>query len=203
MKRLHIVALLVVSACAIADVHGTTTPEQELATSIGKVDLHAGVTSMQANAIARFYYQHDISGCGGVDPAVDLGSRWEVTPRMGIAGIPSKDPIVIEKHTGQISRRGDSTITLADLTKPKGKLPQPIRISTVRWPMRLPPGAHSTTVKVEFVVLPSGRTSFVSFQNSSGHLECDAAVRKAIDRWRYAPRQAPLGLVESLNTCTY
>jgi hypothetical protein len=76
---------------------------QKMVAAVREVDLKAGVTQSQANVIARLYFQAFISGCGYADNAVDRGSRWEVTPRMGYGGTPDQNPIVIEKHTGMIS----------------------------------------------------------------------------------------------------
>jgi len=105
MKR-HLIALsIAIGACAIADAQATSAQEQEVALVAG-VDLKTGITFDQANAIAEFYFQHHISGCGSADAALDRGSRWEVTPRIGYAGSPGKDPIIIDKHTGRVSWKG-------------------------------------------------------------------------------------------------
>lgn len=190
------------SMSAVVHAHDTTTPEQELAAAVGHVNLEAGITPHQADAIARFYCRHHIAECGGTDAAVDRGSRWEVTPRLGVAGIPGEPPVVIDKHTGQVSWKHGPTFDLARILVPK-ELPSPLHTTAVRWPRHLPRGAHRTTIKVEFVVLPSGATSFVSFEHSSGRLTCDRAVRQAVEQWQYAPRKTPMTLVESMDTCTY
>ena len=195
--------MIAIGACSAAGAHDTTTPEQELASEIGKADLKVGITFEQANAIARFYYQHHISSCGGAAPAVDRGSRWEVTPLIGAAGTPSKIPLVIEKHTGMISRKDGPTLSLAVILASKEALPQPIQMVAVTWPKRLPSDTHNVTIRVQFVVLPSGAISDFEFEHSSGRLECDLAVRRAVDSWRYAPRKEPITLEESIETCTY
>ena len=194
--------MIAISTCS-AGAHDTTTPEQELASEIGKANLKTGITFEQANAIAQFYFQHHVSGCGGADPAVDRGSRWEVTPRLGIAVIPSKTPIVIEKYTGTISRKDGPTLSLATILVSKAVLPQPIHKVAVIWPKHLPSDARSTTIQIEFVVSRSGATSDVRLMHSSGRLKCDLAVRAAVESWRYAPRKEPISLVERIETCTY
>ncbi|WP_158755123.1 TonB family protein [Dyella sp. S184] len=203
MKYALAVLMIAVGAYSAAGAHDTTTPEQELVSEIGKADLKAGITFEQANAIAQFYFQHYVSGCGGADPAVDRGSRWEVTPRLGIAGIPSKTPIVIEKYTGTISRKNGPTLSLAAILAPKEVLPQPIHKVAVTWPKHLPSDGHSVTIQIEFVVSLSGATSDFRLMHSSGRFECDRAVRGAVEGWRYAPRKEPITLVESIETCTY
>ena len=203
MKYALAALMIAIGSCSAAGAHDTTTPEQELASAIGKADLKAGITFEQANAIAQFYFRHYVSGCGGADPAVDRGSRWEVTPRLGIAGTPSKTPIVIEKYTGTISRKDGPTLSLVTILASKQVLPQPIHKVAVIWPKHLPSDARSTTIQIEFVVSLSGATSDFRFMHSSGRLECDRAVREAVEGWRYAPRKEPITLVESIETCTY
>lgn len=196
--------MIAIGACSVAGAHDTTTPEQELASEIGKADLKAGITFEQANAIAQFYFQHYVSGCGGADPAVDRGSRWEVTPRLGIAGIRSKTPIVIEKYTGTISRKDGPTLSLAATLAPKKEvLPQPVHMVAVTRPKHLPSNTRSVIIQIEFVVSLSGATSDFRLMHSSGRFECDRAVRGAVEGWRYAPRKEPITLVESIETCTY
>lgn len=203
MKHLLVALLIAICTYPVAKAHDATTPERELAAAVGRVDLKRGITFVQANAIARFYFQHHVSGCGGADRAVDRGSRWEVTPRIGVAGTPSKDPIVIDKHTGQIFRRNGPTFNLVALITSNEVLPQPIHTAAITWPTNLPGDARSTTIQVEFVVLPSGATSDVRFEHSSGRPVCDRAVREAVERWQYIPRKTPATLVESIETCTY
>ncbi len=203
MKYALAALIIAIGACSAAGAHDTTTPEKELASEIGKANLKTGVTFEQANAIAQFYFQHHVSGCGGADPAVDRGSRWEVTPRLGIAGIPSKTPIVIDKYTGIISRKDGPTLSLAAILASKAVLPQPIHKVAVNLPKHLPSDARSTTIPIEFVVSLSGATSDVRLMHSSGRLKCDLAVRAAVEGWRYAPRKEPISLVEKIETCTY
>lgn len=200
MKLVIATLMIATIACSAAVAHDTTTREQDLAIELGRVDLKAGITLEQANTIARFYFR---AGCGGAAPAVDRGSRWEVTPVIGIAGISDKNPIMIEKHTGTISWKEGSTMNLAAILARKEALPQPIHKGPVTLPRHLPSGARSVTIKVEFVVLPSGATSDFTFRHSSGRRECDGAVMQAVKGWRYAPRKESMTLVESLETCAY
>ena len=79
--------------------------DREVVAIVRGVDLKAGITQPQANAIAELYFGKYIAGCGRADPAVDRGSHWEVTPRIGYGGTPDENPIVIEKHTGKVSWR--------------------------------------------------------------------------------------------------
>jgi len=163
MKHTLVVFLIALSCSFSVSSQATTTQEQELARGL---DLKAGITFVQANAIANYYFQHHIAGCGAADPAIDRGSRWEVTPRIGIAGTPSKSPIFIEKHTGQISWKYGPTLYLATIfASQEEKLPQPIHKRPVSWPTDLPREAHSTVIQIEFVVLPSGATSDVIFEH--------------------------------------
>lgn len=203
MRHVLFTLVIAIGICSVAGAHDTTTPEQELASEIGRSDLKAGITLEQANSIARFYFQHYISGCGGAGAAVDRGARWEVTPYMGYAGIPSESPIVIEKYTGTITRRDGPTLSLTTILAPKVVLPQPIHKVAVALPRHLPSSSRTVTIKVEFVVEPSGAISDVKFQHSSGRIECDSAVRQAVKGWRYAPRKESITLVESIETCTY
>ncbi|GEM_PF-4140798 len=56
-----------------------------------------------AEKIMRFYFLHNISGCGFPGELVDEGEYWTATPRVGIAGKADKDPIRLHKGTGRIS----------------------------------------------------------------------------------------------------
>jgi hypothetical protein len=111
---LAILVLLCVSSEAVGQIRdpfdayelemrNETDHHQKMAATVRGIDLKAGVTQSQANVIAQLYFQAFISGCGYADNAVDHGSQWEVTPRVGFGGIPDQNPIVIEKHTGKIS----------------------------------------------------------------------------------------------------
>ena len=78
-------------------------------TVVEGVSLKLGVTQDQAGAMAQIYFGRYIAGCGGADTPVDHGESWEVTPRMGIAGVKSGKPIIIDKHSGQVSYPGGPT----------------------------------------------------------------------------------------------
>jgi hypothetical protein len=79
---------------------------QQLVSIVRGVDLKAGVTQAQADAIAELYFSTYIATCGRARPAVDRGAQWEITPLLGFAGTPDKHPIIVGKHTGNVSWQG-------------------------------------------------------------------------------------------------
>jgi len=204
MKHYLIASLIATICCSAADSQATTTPEREM---VRGVDLKTGITFAQANAIASYYFENYIGDCGYPEPAVDRGSRWEVPLLIGVAATPSNRPIIIEKHTGHVSRHGGGpALNLASIiASPEATLPLPLPIHKVlvRWPTDLARKAHKTTIELQFVVLPSGATSDVRFRQAVEPLECLFAAREALLSWRYAPRTRPLRLIESIETCTY
>lgn len=102
---------LAIALSACSDTTGQNTPPQnkELLAVITAVDLKKGITQEQAIAISELYFTNHISGCGFADAPIDRGSRWEVTPHIGFAGTPSKNPIIIEKHNGKVSWKDGPT----------------------------------------------------------------------------------------------
>jgi hypothetical protein len=126
----HLISSIFILACVTAPAFGknrvpldmaavqerNAANRRALVATIRAVDLKAGVTQRQADAIAQVYFQSYISGCGAAAPAVDHGILWQVTPLMGIAGTPDQNPIVIEKYTGKVSwASGPVFATVAEL----------------------------------------------------------------------------------------
>ncbi|SEM26864.1 hypothetical protein SAMN05428989_3568 [Pseudoxanthomonas sp. GM95] len=66
-------------------------------------DLQSGISKYEADAIAKLYFATYIVGCGTAYGAADEGAVWKVTPLIGVAAVPDKSPIIINKHSGAIS----------------------------------------------------------------------------------------------------
>ena len=98
------VAALTMVACASERVTGSQS--NDLSNVVAAVDLKAGITQVQASAIAEWYFQHYISGCGAVTEVSDKGDVWELTPLIGYAATPDPNPIIISKHSGEVSWKG-------------------------------------------------------------------------------------------------
>ncbi|WP_169795718.1 hypothetical protein [Lysobacter antibioticus] len=96
-------AVLMLSVCTFANAQEIKTAERDLADEVGSIDLKAGVTKNQAGAIALFYCERHIGGCGSTDAPVSQGSNWQITPRTGTDGSPDKDKILVGKHSGKVS----------------------------------------------------------------------------------------------------
>lgn len=109
MYKYLVAFAIILSACSEPTGQDTSPQNKELVAIIKTVDLKAGITQEQAVAMSELYFINHISGCGFADAPVGRGIRWEVTPRIGIAGAPSENPIMIEKHTGKISWKGGPT----------------------------------------------------------------------------------------------
>ncbi len=103
------VVTIILNACSGSTGQGTSLQNKELVEVINAVDLITDVTQQQAIAMSELYFMKHISGCGFADTPVDRGSQWEVTPRIGFAGAPNENPIIIEKHTGMISWKSGPT----------------------------------------------------------------------------------------------
>ncbi|MGY1426497.1 TonB family protein [Lysobacter sp. A289] len=80
---------------------------------------------------------------------------------------------------------------------------RPVVAAPVTLPPHTPAHARSVSLKVSFVVLPSGATSDVRLEGSSGQRPCDRALLEAVKRWKYAPRSEPLHVTETVETCSY
>jgi hypothetical protein len=102
MRKYLVAFAIILSACSGPTEQDTSVQNKELVSVIKAVDLKTGITQEQAIAMSELYFINHISGCGFADDPVDRGSHWEATPRIGIAGTPSENPIIIEKHTGKI-----------------------------------------------------------------------------------------------------
>lgn len=200
MKKLLIALVLVASASVGAQ--EIKTQEDDLASEIGRVDLKSGIEREQARAVAEYYGQRFIAGCGSVDAAVDRNVNWEIVPRIGVAGDPDKDAIFIGKHTGRVSWGSGPVLNLTDIVEAKEAAPEPINRDEVEL-KRLSRDALDSTVRIRFVVLPSGITADFSFKSSSKNRVCDSAARRVVEGWRFPPRKQPITLVASVKTCSH
>jgi hypothetical protein len=109
MRKYFVAFAIILSACSEPTGQDTSAQNKEVVAVIKAVDLKAGITQEQAIAMSELYFINHISGCGFADDPVDRGSHWEATPRIGIAGTPSENPIIIEKNTGTVFWKGGPT----------------------------------------------------------------------------------------------
>jgi hypothetical protein len=120
MRKYFVAFAILLSACSWSTVQATPLQNKKLVEVINAVDLKAGITQQQAIAMSELYFINHISGCGFADTPVDRGRRWEVTPRIGYAGAPNENPIIIEKHTGKISwKSGPTFMNISALLRAK------------------------------------------------------------------------------------
>ena len=76
-----------------------------------EVILEDGVNEWEANVIAESYFYRFGPGCGGVADVFDGCQFWIGQTAVGAAGIPTPEPIRIDKQTGRVTwRAGDPTI---------------------------------------------------------------------------------------------
>jgi TonB family protein len=186
-------AALMLSVCTFANAQEIKTAERDLADEVGSIDLVAGVTEKQAGAIALFYCERHIGGCGTTDAPVSQGSRWQVTPRTGIDGSPDKDKILVGKHSGKVSRSKGPTIDLLSLVSLKEPAPAPVNNGEAK-----PVPTSASAVKIGFTVSPDGKVSDARFKRSSKNVKCDMRTRARVESWKFPPRKTPIQLVTTL-----
>ncbi|GAB2809725.1 hypothetical protein [Dyella kyungheensis] len=109
MSRTKWIAVVVLLPLTFGSWVVSATQGSDAWTVVEGVNLKAGVTQDQAGAMAQIYFGRYIAGCGSADTLVDRGESWQVTPRIGIAGAKSGEPIIIDKHTGRVSHPGGPT----------------------------------------------------------------------------------------------
>lgn len=186
-------AALILSGCTFANAQEIKTAERDLADEAGLINLKAGVTGKQAGAIALFYCERHISGCGTIDAPVSQDSHWQVTPRTGIDGYPDKDKILVGKHSGKVSWSKGPTIDLLSLVSSKEPAPAPVNKGGAK-----PVPISASAVKIEFTVSPAGKVSNARFKRSSKDIKCDVQARARVESWKFSPRKTPIQLVTTL-----
>jgi len=185
--------------CTSARAQEIKTREQDLADEVGRIDLESGITNEQARKIAQYYCDRYISDCGSTSSAVDENRLWKIRPLTGVAGRP-RGMITIDKHVGIISSSEGPELNLDRILDCNEKAPELINKSNKK--IRYPIAVNPSTVKIQFVVLPSGTTTGFSFIRSSSSLKCDMEARRVVDGWKFARREQPITLVTSLKTCS-
>ena len=186
-------AALMLSVCTIANAQEIKTLERDLADEVGSIDLKAGVTQKQAGAIALFYCERHIGGCGTTDAPVSENSHWRVTARTGIDGAPDKDKILVSKHSRKVSWSKGPTVDLLSLVNSKEPAPTPVNRVDAKV---VPPSVSA--VKIEFTVSPDGKVSDATFKRSSKNVRCDVRARSRVESWKFPRRKTPIQLVTTL-----
>ncbi|WP_408950463.1 TonB family protein [Lysobacter sp. Hz 25] len=186
-------AALILSVCTFANAQEIKTAERDLADQVGLINLKAGVTEKQAGAVALFYCERYIGGCGATDAPVSQGSHWQITPRTGIDGSPDKDKILVGKHSGKVSWGKGPAIDLLSLVSSKEPAPAPVNKGGAK-----PVLTSASAVKIEFTVSPAGKVSNARFKRSSKDIKCDVQARARVESWKFPPRKTPIQLVTTL-----
>jgi hypothetical protein len=79
------------------------------------VVLEDGIDEREANIIAKSYFLRFGPGCGGVADVVGDDKFWIGRTAVGAGGIPTHDPIRIDKQTGRVTWHPENPV----ITDPK------------------------------------------------------------------------------------
>jgi TonB family protein len=84
-----------------------------------------------------------------------------------------------------------------------GTQPMPVTAPAIRAPADACFGTSGVCVAtVSFVVLPDGKVSDVSIEESSSDRACDLAVNYGVAKWRYAPRASSIRIIKQVQGYT-
>jgi hypothetical protein len=102
-------SLSLLAGCLITG--GCATPytdhARELESQMRQVVLEDGINESEANVIARSYFHRFGPGCGGVADVFEDDKFWVGRTAVGVAGIPTPEPIRIDKQTGRVTWGAD------------------------------------------------------------------------------------------------
>ena len=82
----------------------------KLEPQLRNITIEDGIDSKEANIIAQSYFLEFGPGCGMAIQATDDGRSWIVKTYIGYAGTETREPIRIDKYTGQVSWSNGPTI---------------------------------------------------------------------------------------------
>ena len=82
----------------------------ELKVQLSTVVVEDGINLQEANIIAQSYFIRFGPACGAAEDATDGGEVWIAKTYIGIAGMPTREPIRIDKHSGRVKWSNGPTI---------------------------------------------------------------------------------------------
>jgi hypothetical protein len=103
-------------ACLVCSCRTGPKPEtydqrrSRLATELKAVTVEDGVDEAEANVIAQSYFLRFGPGCGYAADVTDGGPVWISAAHVGYAGVPTREPIRIDKRTGRVTWGNGPTV---------------------------------------------------------------------------------------------
>jgi len=103
MKHLLILALSCL-LCACATPYPTADDlRRQLQAQMQEGVVEDGISAAEAEVIAQSYFFRFGLGCGVANRITDGGEFWISPTYTGIAAMPTREPIRIDKHTGRVT----------------------------------------------------------------------------------------------------
>jgi hypothetical protein len=97
---------------------GISTEARDRLAIIANVNVGNGIDATEAAQIARAFYKTVFGGLEGfATEPVEKDGYWTSTVRMGFAGTPDPEPIVINPRTGAVSGPGGGRFTTFEAFK--------------------------------------------------------------------------------------
>src|SRR5688572_6149791 len=89
-----------------------TADEQrrQLQAQLREVVVDDGISAPEADVIAQSYFKRFGPRCGAASRVADGGASWVSNAAVGIAGIPTREPIRIDKQTGCVTWSDGPTV---------------------------------------------------------------------------------------------
>ena len=107
------VPLLIALSCILCGCASYQTRDdhrRELQAQLQTVVVEDGINLQEANIIAQSYFLRFGPGCGVATTVSDDGAYWVAKTYIGIAAVPTREPIRINKRTGQVTWSDGPTI---------------------------------------------------------------------------------------------
>ena len=100
--------LCILCGCAV---HLTVDDQRrQLEAQLRDIVVDDGISEAEANVIAQNYFLRFGPGCGAASHVADGGAFWIANAAVGVAGVPTREPIRIDKHTGRVTWSDGPTI---------------------------------------------------------------------------------------------
>lgn len=108
LRALMKIATLFILALSCA-LHGCATyptadaQRRQLQAQLREVVVEDGISTSEAEVIAQSYFMRFGPGCGAASRVTDGGAFWVSSAAVGVGGIPTREPIRIDKQTGRVT----------------------------------------------------------------------------------------------------
>jgi hypothetical protein len=83
---------------------------RQLEAQLREVVLDDGISETEAGVIAQSYFMRFGPACGVATGITDDGASWVSSTTVGVGGIPTREPIRIDKDTGRVTWSNGPTV---------------------------------------------------------------------------------------------